>query len=190
MAIYSELSHWKWWCSIVMLVYQRVINKNAGIMEIWWDIIVLYYIYIYVIQQFVRSISFCRSSCRSIPMKLKSNCGKPPFLDDLSRGNHGFSWFLHIFLYVYVPLLGMGSSTWVVWMLGSAPLEYNQTCQWEKKNQEWRFLAGNILHLNQSRSLASFDCWYPDDIPMVIPMVGLIATVVIYHQICIHSCAA
>ena len=24
MAIYSEFSHWKWWFSIVMLVYQRV----------------------------------------------------------------------------------------------------------------------------------------------------------------------
>ena len=28
MAIYSEFSHWKWWFSIVMLVYQRVPPRN------------------------------------------------------------------------------------------------------------------------------------------------------------------
>ena len=28
MAIYSGFSHWKWWFSIVMLVYQRVIDKH------------------------------------------------------------------------------------------------------------------------------------------------------------------
>ena len=37
MAIYSEFSHWKWWFSIVMLVYQRVLILSPHDYWSYWS---------------------------------------------------------------------------------------------------------------------------------------------------------
>jgi hypothetical protein len=39
MVIYSGFTHWKWWCSIVMLVYQRVDCQFLFSKKVpsWWD---------------------------------------------------------------------------------------------------------------------------------------------------------
>jgi len=40
MAIYSGFSHWKWWFSIAMLNYQRVILLNPQV--IWYIVVIIY----------------------------------------------------------------------------------------------------------------------------------------------------
>ena len=37
MTIYSGFSHWKWWFSIVMLVYQRVFSESSRRMDPCWQ---------------------------------------------------------------------------------------------------------------------------------------------------------